>query len=164
MPCYCVIFRSAFFELRLYGSSSMAHNYFVPTRLPVDIKIDPEMMELYGEAMLSLGKFAEAQTRIPSKRRFLDVYIAKEAVFSRQIENRLPRTRKNAGKLLVQLCYSPIVTVNEVMELLGTTYVTAQKLVNAFVELEILKPMEKKQRNKTYALRSYLNTLEKDSI
>lgn len=63
------------------------HNYFVPAKLPSELKIDQELMELYGQAMLSLGKFAEAQTRIPSKRRFLDVYIAKEAVFSSQIEN-----------------------------------------------------------------------------
>jgi len=65
------------------------HNYFVPGALPPSptIELDKELLELYGEAMQSLGKFTEAQTRIPSKRRFLDVYIAKEAIFSSQIEN-----------------------------------------------------------------------------
>jgi Fic family protein len=65
------------------------HNHFVPSSLPPSpsLELDKELLELYGEAMQSLGKFAEAQTRIPSKRQFLDVYIAKEAVFSSQIEN-----------------------------------------------------------------------------
>jgi len=65
------------------------HSHFVPSPLPPvpALVLDTELLELYGEAMQSLGKFAEAQTRIPSKRQFLDVYIAKEAVFSSQIEN-----------------------------------------------------------------------------
>lgn len=65
------------------------HNHFIPSALPpsTPLELDKELLELYGEAMQSLGKFAEAQTRIPSKRQFLDVYIAKEAVFSSQIEN-----------------------------------------------------------------------------
>jgi Fic family protein len=65
------------------------HNHFVPSPLPPSppLELDKEMLELYGEAMQSLGKFAEAQKRIPSTRQFLDVYIAKEAVYSSQIEN-----------------------------------------------------------------------------
>jgi len=65
------------------------HAHFVPTPLPPvpSIELDKELLELYGEAMQSLGKFAEAQSRIPSKRQFLDVYVAKEAVYTSQIEN-----------------------------------------------------------------------------
>ena len=65
------------------------HNHFVPSPLPPSppLELDKEMLELYGEAMQSLGRFAETQKRIPSKRQFLDVYIAKEAVYSSQIEN-----------------------------------------------------------------------------
>lgn len=65
------------------------YNHFIPSALPPSppLELDKELLELYGEAMQSLGKFAEAQIRIPSKRQFLDVYIAKEAVFSSQIEN-----------------------------------------------------------------------------
>lgn len=357
------------------------YNYFIPSKLPPEIKIDQEMMELYGEAMLSLGKFAEAQTRIPSKRRFLHVYVAKEAIFSSQIENinttlpqvleykskersenedvqevlnyiealnfgdelmtdknlpvssrlirechkkllsgvrgenktpghyrkvpvfvgelvpppahyiedliynlekfinennsllpllrvglthvqfetihpfldgngrigrllivlmmmdyklinepvlypsiffmknrseyysrldavrlkgdyegwikfflrgiktsaddivkrawkidsllkdysyaianQLPRVRKNAEKLLEQLCETPIMTINDVMDLIGTSYATAQKLVNSFIELDILKHEDQKQRNKAFVLWKYLNILEKDVI
>jgi len=66
-----------------------AHEHFVPSCLPPvpSIELDKELLELYGEAMQSLGKFAEAQSRIPSKRQFLDVYVAKEAVYTSRIEN-----------------------------------------------------------------------------
>ena len=65
------------------------HQHFIPSRLPPTPSIEPdkELLELYGEAMQSLGKLAEAQKRIPSTRQFLDIYVAKEAVFSSQIEN-----------------------------------------------------------------------------
>lgn len=65
------------------------HEHFVPSCLPPvpSIELDKELLELYGEAMQSLGKFAEAQSRIPSKRQFLDVYVAKEAVYTSRIEN-----------------------------------------------------------------------------
>ncbi|MDP1844224.1 MAG: Fic family protein [Sediminibacterium sp.] len=65
------------------------NEHFVPSSLPPvpNIQLDKELLELYGEAMQSLGKFAEAQSRIPSKRQFLDVYVAKEAVYTSQIEN-----------------------------------------------------------------------------
>lgn len=65
------------------------HEHFVPSPLPPvpGIELDKELLALYGEAMQSLGKFAEAQRRIPSKRQFLDVYVAKEAVYTSRIEN-----------------------------------------------------------------------------
>lgn len=65
------------------------HTHFIPNPLPPipALVLDKALVELYGEAMESLGKFAEAQNRIPNKRQFLDVYIAKEAIFSSQIEN-----------------------------------------------------------------------------
>lgn len=65
------------------------YEHFVPNALPPipALVIDNEIMELYGEAMQSLGKWSEAQKRIPGKEQFLEVYIAKEAVFSSQIEN-----------------------------------------------------------------------------
>lgn len=75
--------RSGFYET--YGENK----HFIPNALPPvpAIELDRELLELYGEAMQSLGKFSEAQTRIPSKRQFMDVYIAKEAVYTSQIEN-----------------------------------------------------------------------------
>lgn len=75
--------RSGFYE------TYEENNHFIPNPLPPvpTITVDKEMLELYGDAMQSLGKLSEAQIRIPSKRQFLDVYIAKEAVYTSQIEN-----------------------------------------------------------------------------
>lgn len=65
------------------------HEHFVPDRLPPspEFHLDTELIELFGEAMQSLGRLGEVQNRIPDKSRFLNIYIAKEAVYSSQIEN-----------------------------------------------------------------------------
>lgn len=64
------------------------HNHFVPKPLPPQpaFEMDAETISLYGEAMQSLGRLDEVGTRIPSKRKFIDVYVAKEAVLSSDIE------------------------------------------------------------------------------
>ena len=64
------------------------NNHFIPNALPPtpSLKMDEKMIELYGEAMQSLGRLDEVATRIPSKRRFINVYVAKEAVLSSDIE------------------------------------------------------------------------------
>lgn len=64
------------------------HRHFVPKPLPPapPLLMDKEMIELYGAAMQSLGRLDEVATRIPSKRQFIDVYVAKEAVLSSEIE------------------------------------------------------------------------------
>lgn len=76
------------------------------------------------------------------------------------IENKLSRTRANAGKLLDQLCDTPVMTINDVAELINATYMTAQKLVNSFVDLGILEAEKNKQRNVSYSLRKYIEILE----
>ena len=64
------------------------HDHFVPSSLPPEpsLQMDAETVELYGAAMQSLGRLDEVGTRIPSKRQFIDVYVAKEAVLSSEIE------------------------------------------------------------------------------
>jgi Fic family protein len=64
------------------------HNHFVPKSLPPKpvFVMDAELIALYGDAMQSLGRLDEVGTRIPSKRKFIDVYVAKEAVLSSDIE------------------------------------------------------------------------------
>lgn len=81
---------------------------------------------------------------------------------SNKIEEKLSRVRKNSNTLLEQLCYTPVITANNIAELLGSTYNTAQKLIISFVDLGILEHDNKKQRNKTYSFRQYLNILEKE--
>ena len=79
-----------------------------------------------------------------------------------KLEDKPSGIRKNANKLLYQLCQTPVMTINDVAELLESTYQTAQKLVNTFVDLEILERADAKQRNKVYNFRVYLNILEKE--
>lgn len=64
------------------------HNHFVPKPLPPEpiFQMDAELISLYGDAMQSLGRLDEVGARIPSKRQFIDVYVAKEAVLSSEIE------------------------------------------------------------------------------
>ena len=79
-----------------YKSSRSGHyeqfgeyHHFIPKPLPPEpvLQMDKEVIELYGEAMLSLGRLGEVGARIPSKRQFIDVYVAKEAVLSSEIED-----------------------------------------------------------------------------
>lgn len=82
--------------------------------------------------------------------------------FSKQLKDRPASIRKNANKLLTQLCSTPVMSTNDVAELIESTYVTAQKLVNLFVDLKILKQQDTKRRNKTFSFRDYLDVLEKE--
>lgn len=64
-------------------------NYFVPNSLPPvspSLEINQEMMLLYGEAMLELGKLNEMANRLPNVERFIKAYVIKEALLSSAIE------------------------------------------------------------------------------
>lgn len=79
-----------------------------------------------------------------------------------KVEDKPAGIRKNAKTLLTQLCSTPVMSINDVAELINATYATAQKLVNLFVELGILKQEDDKRRNKTYSFWDYLDILEKE--
>ncbi len=81
---------------------------------------------------------------------------------SNKIESELSRVRNNATILLNQLCHTPVITINDVAALIGATFVTAQKLVNSFVERGILEKQNSKQRNRTYKFSQYLDILERE--
>jgi Fic family protein len=64
-------------------------NYFIPDPLPPQnppLTLDHDMMTLYGEAMLHLGKLNEMTNRLPDIQRFIRAYIIKEALLSSAIE------------------------------------------------------------------------------
>ncbi len=64
--------------------------FFIPKPLPPHnppLKLDPETMELYGDAMHSLGKLKEMTQKIPNNKRFIKAYVNKEALLSSAIEN-----------------------------------------------------------------------------
>jgi len=64
-------------------------NFFVPYPLPPkdpSFNMDAEAIELYGQAMLQLGKLNEMTEQLPNKERFINAYIKKEALLSSAIE------------------------------------------------------------------------------
>ena len=64
-------------------------HYFVPAALPPQnptLTITAELIQLYGEAMLELGKLNEMATRLPNVERFIKAYVIKEALLSSSIE------------------------------------------------------------------------------
>lgn len=64
-------------------------HYFVPHALPPhspSLTLSSEMMVLYGEAMLELGKLNEMANRLPNVERFIKAYVIKEAMLSSSIE------------------------------------------------------------------------------
>jgi len=63
--------------------------YFIPNSLPPNnppLRLDPQTMELHGQAMLHLGKLNEMTQRIPNIKRFIKAYVNKEALLSSEIE------------------------------------------------------------------------------
>ena len=64
-------------------------SFFVPDALPPHnppLIITDEIMLLYGEAMLELGKLNEMANRLPNIERFIKAYVIKEALLSSAIE------------------------------------------------------------------------------
>ncbi len=63
--------------------------YFIPSALPPlnpPFVLDAQMLALYGEAMLELGKLNEMANRLPNVDRFIKAYVIKEALLSSSIE------------------------------------------------------------------------------
>lgn len=64
-------------------------SYFIPYPLPPanpPLELSPEIMNLAGEALFSLGQLNGISKRIPDQKRFLKSYIIKEALLSSEIE------------------------------------------------------------------------------
>lgn len=63
--------------------------YFIPFGLPIEnppLFLSRETIELYGQAMLELGKFSQVTHKVPNNERFVKAYIIKEALLSSSIE------------------------------------------------------------------------------
>lgn len=72
-----------------YYEQFLNANHFVPYSLPVEnppLKLDNEMISLYGQAMLELGKLNEMINKLPSLKHFINSYVVKEALLSSAIE------------------------------------------------------------------------------
>ena len=95
---------------------------FVPTPLPPSPPIEwtPELLNLFEEASLALGRLDSASTMLPSTHLFLYMYIRKEAVLSSMIEG----TQSSLSDLLLyEIDQEPGVPLADVQEV--SAYVAA---------------------------------------
>ena len=67
------------------------------------------------------------------------------------------RTAGNGHRVLEHLYQHPIVSVNEVEQLTGTTYQAANELINRFVDNQILVEITGQARNRQFMYRSYID-------
>lgn len=72
------------------------------------------------------------------------------------ITENLGRSAANGYRVLEHLYQHPIVSVNEVQELIGTTYPAANDLVTRFVESGILIEITGQARNRRFKYQSYI--------
>ena len=72
------------------------------------------------------------------------------------------RAAGNGHRVLEHLYEHPIVSVNEVQELIGTTYAAANELVSKFVSSGILNEITGQARNRKFMYQSYINLFRDD--
>ena len=58
----------------------------------------------------------------------------------------------------------PVIGVNEVESIIQKSNVTAYKLIDALVKLDILKDITGSQRNKKYIFSEYLNLFKQEEL
>lgn len=75
----------------------------------------------------------------------------------RKINEHLGRTAGNGHKVLEQLYEKPIVSVDDVRAITGTTFQAANVIVQRLVGLEILKEMTGRARNRRFLYAPYVN-------
>lgn len=68
----------------------------------------------------------------------------------------LGRRAENGRKFLIYLYSRPVITVADVQDLLDIGHKPANNLVKAFVDLEILKQVPERQRNRLFTFEEYL--------
>jgi Fic family protein len=69
----------------------------------------------------------------------------------------LGKRAENARQLLNHLYQRPVVTPNQVADLLGVSHPTASSLIQSFEELDILKPSFKIERSQAYTFERYID-------
>lgn len=70
----------------------------------------------------------------------------------------------HGASLLEQLFKHPVVSIGKAQELMGCSYVTAAKTIEAFERLNILVEITGQQRNRRYRYASYINLFETQTI
>ncbi|HEY6237671.1 MAG TPA: Fic family protein, partial [Thermoplasmata archaeon] len=71
--------------------------------------------------------------------------------------------RSGAGhQLLATLFRQPVITVNDVAKVIGTTYPPANTLVEKFVDMRLLVEVTGQKRNRFFRYQPYIDTLQRD--
>ena len=78
------------------------------------------------------------------------------------IADRLGRAAGNGHRVLEHLFRHPIVSVNEVRDLIGTTYTAANQLVDRMAQLGIMTEMTGQVRNRQFQYTSYVRLFNDD--
>ena len=78
------------------------------------------------------------------------------------ISDRMGRAAPNALTLLEKLYQRPIVNVNDVVELTGTAFATANRVVESFESLGLLVEITGQKRNRVYSYDPYLALFRDD--
>lgn len=80
------------------------------------------------------------------------------------IAQEMPRGAGAATQLLEYLYERPITTIRLVADRLGQTYAGANNLVSRLVELDILREMTQRERNRRFAYADYLSIFTDDVL
>ncbi len=99
------------------------------------------------------------QTASKSKQTFQDI-ITLRSIFEQKIVT-LGRKTERAHRLLLHLFSKPIVNVKGVAKVLGVQYVAANRLIDDFVRLGILKEKTGFSRNRLFAMDDYIALFRK---
>jgi Fic family protein len=80
------------------------------------------------------------------------------------IDNNLGRAAGNGHRVLENLYMRPIVSVNQVRELIGTTYPAANQLVDRMAQIGIISEMTGHARNRLFYYTPYIRLFNEDRL
>ena len=83
-----------------------------------------------------------------------------------QDKNKIIKTYKEASKAAVfyeKIFDRPVISINDIVKIMNTTFPTATGICKKLTELDILKEITGKERNKLFAYKKYLDILKKET-
>jgi Fic family protein len=80
----------------------------------------------------------------------------------RLVGSKLGKRSGGGHKLLARLYQQPVISVNEVSRVIGTTYPPANDLVDQFVRLSLLTEVTGQKRNRFFRYQPYIDILRRD--
>ena len=78
------------------------------------------------------------------------------------VGNKLGKRSGSGHRLLTRLFQQPVISVNEVSRVTGTTYPPANELVDQFVKLNLLTEVTGQKRNRFFRYQPYIDILRRD--